>query len=422
MFEKFFADESFDFETRALLGGIHYGAGDIGEILTAVANISDGDATSWVKECWALADRIQAIGDACLNAGHRVSARGAYLRAAVYYAAACVFVDGTENPDAQLIELFAAHRRCFDQHVGLLDPPAISIAVPYEDSDLPGYLFVPADDRVARPTVILNNGSDGAMTFLWPGLGQPGLDRGYNTVIFDGPGQQSMLFERGIPFRADWEHVITPLVDFLSDRPEVDASKIVLYGASQAGYWVPRAAAFEPRLAAVIADPGVVDVSTTWKDHIPTEMVALLDAANETAFNAAIESASQEMSPAMQQEFAWRAKPYGDQPSIYATFKTAEQYRLGDLAKNIKTPIMITDPEGEKFWPGQSQQLYDALSATKVLVAFTNAEGAGLHCEPMGRSLLEQRMYDWLDETLGREHTGYHPTNTPRANQGNTRL
>jgi len=23
-----------------------------------------------------------------------------------------------------------------------------------------------------------------------------------------------------------------------------------------------------------------------------------------------------------------------------------------------------------------------------------------MHCEPMGRSLLEQRMYDWLDETL----------------------
>jgi hypothetical protein len=402
MFDRFFTDESCDLETRSLLGGLHYRGGDVGEMLTAVANISDGDATSWVKEWRALAERIQAIGDACLKAGHRVSARGAYLRAAVYYAAAFVFVDGTENPDAQLTELFTAHRRCFDQHVGLLDPPAIPIAVPYEGSDLPGYLFVPADDGVARPTVILNNGSDGAMTFLWPELGQPGLDRGYNTVIFDGPGQQSMLFERGVPFRADWEHVITPLVDFLSDRPEVDASRIVLYGASQGGYWVPRAAAFEQRLAAVIADPGVVDVSTSWKDHIPTEMVALLDANDEAAFNTAIESVVQEMSPAMEQEFAWRAKPYGDQPSIYATFKTAEQYRLGDEVAQIKAPIMITHPEGEQFWPGQSQQLYDMLPGTKVLAAFTNAEGAGLHCEPMGRSLLAQRIFDWLDETLAR--------------------
>ena len=221
------------------------------------------------------------------------------------------------------------------------------------------------------------------MTFLWPGLGQAGLDRGYNTVIFDGPGQQSMLFERGVPFRPDWEQVITPLVDFLSERSEVDASKLVLYGAGQAGYWVPRAAAFEHRLAAVIADPGVVDVSTSWKDHIPKELVALLDAEDETGFNAAIESPSEDMTPAAQQEFAWRAKPYGDQPSIYATFKTAEWYRLGDEVAQIKTPMMITDPEAEPFWPGQSQQLYDMLPGTKVLVTFTNAEGAGRHCEPM---------------------------------------
>ena len=146
----------------------------------------------------------------------------------------------------------------------------------------------------------------------------------------------------------------------------------------------------------------MVDVSTSWKDHIPTEMVALLDADDETAFNAAMEAGRQEMSPAMQQEFAWRAKPYGDQPSIYATFKSAEQYRLGDEVAQIKTPTMITDPEGEQFWPGQSQQLYDMLPGTKVLVSFTNAEGAGLHCEPMGRSLLAQRIYDWLDETLAR--------------------
>ena len=402
MFEKFFTDPSFDFETRTLLGGIHYGAGDIGEMLIAVASITDGDAASWVTQWRTLAGRIERTGDACLKAGHRVSARQAYLRAAVYYAAAYVFVDGTEHPDAQLTELFASHRRCFDVHVSLLDPPAIPIAIPYEDTELPGFLFVPADDGVARATVILNNGSDGAMTFLWPELGQPGLDRGYNTVIFDGPGQQSMLFERGGPFRADWEHVITPLVDFLSDRPEVDASKIVLYGASQGGYWAPRAAAFEHRLAAVIADPGVVDVSTSWKDHIPTELVALLDAKDETAFNTAIESVTQEMTPAMEQEFAWRAKPYGDQPSIYATFKTAEQYRLGDLAKQIEAPIMITAPEGEQFWPGQSQQLYDTLPGAKELGSSTNAEGAGMHCEPMGRSLLEQRMYDWLDETLAR--------------------
>jgi hypothetical protein len=401
MFEQFFTDPSFDFETRSLVGDIHYGAGDIGEMLTAVANIVDGDANSWVAEWRSLAARIQTIGDESLEGGHRVSARNAYLRAAVYYAAANVFVDGTDDAEAKLTEGFADHRKCFDAHVSLLDPPAIPISIPYEGGDLPGYLFTPADDGVARPTIILNNGSDAAVTFLWPGLGQPGLDRGYNAVIFDGPGQQSMLFERGIPFRPDWENVITPLVDFLSDRPEVDESKIVLYGTSQGGYWVPRAAAFEHRLAAVVADPGVVDVSTKWKENIPKELVALLDANDEKGFNAAMAVGRSQMGPAMQQEIAWRAKPYGIQPSDYATFKRVEEFRLGDAVKDIKAPIMITDPEGEQFWQGQSKELFDGVTGTKVIVPFTKAEGADLHIEPMGRSLLEQRMYDWLDGILG---------------------
>lgn len=96
----------------------------------------------------------------------------------------------------------------------------------------------------------------------------------------------------------------------------------------------------------------------------------------------------------------WRAKPYGTRDSAYALFKAVEQYRLGDLAQRIRTPIMITDPEGEQFWPGQSRRLYGALPGPKMLVPFTKAEGADMHCEPMARSLLEQRMFDWLDETL----------------------
>jgi dienelactone hydrolase len=402
VFEKFFADPSFDFETRSLVGDIHYGAGDVGEMLTVVAAITDGDASSWVAEWRRLADRIQAIGEDSLKGGHKVSARNAYLRAAVYYAASNVFVDGVDDAGSQLTAGFAEHRKCFDQHVRLLDPPAIPIAIPYEGDTLPGYLFVPADDGVARPTVILNNGSDAAVTFLWPSLGQPGLDRGYNAVVFDGPGQQSMLFQRDVPFRPDWEHVITPLVDFLSGRPEVDASKIVLYGTSQGGYWVPRAAAFEHRLAAVVADPGVIDVATKWKENIPQELVALLDAEDEKGFNAAMGAARSQMTPAMSQEIAWRAKPYGDLPSDYAIFKRVEEFALGDTIKDIAAPLMITDPEGEQFWAGQSKALYDAAVGSKVLVPFTKAEGADLHVEPMGRSLLEQRMYDWLDETLGR--------------------
>jgi hypothetical protein len=69
-----------------------------------------------------------------------------------------------------------------------------------------------------------------------------------------------MLFERQIPFRPDWENVITPVVDYLRSRPDVDPSRIVLNESSLGGELVIRGAAFEHRLAAVVADPGILSV------------------------------------------------------------------------------------------------------------------------------------------------------------------
>jgi hypothetical protein len=396
----YFEDPAFEFETRALLGNIHYQCGDFGEVITTISGIHSGSADSWVGQWRRLAERIEAIAVTALADGHPVSARGAYLRAAAYFAAAQVFVDGIEDPDGALEVLFTSHRRCFDAHVELLDPPAHRVGIPYEGDSLPGYLFVPTDDGLARPTVILCNGSDGAVTSLWPGLAQPALARGYNALVFDGPGQQSMLFDRHVPFRPDWEHVVTPVVDFLVGRPEVKADNLAIYGISQAGYWVARALAFEHRIAAGVVDPGVDDVSASWRVNLPDEMVKLLDANDEKTFNEFMAIGMESATAQERQTMEWRAKPYGPQPSAFATFKTVDQYRIGDLVKRISTPIMVTDPEGEQFWPGQSKRLFDALPGPKVLVPFTRAEGADMHCEPMARTLLEQRMYDWLDPYL----------------------
>lgn len=41
-----------------------------------------------------------------------------------------------------------------------------------------------------------------------------------------------MLFERQVPFRYDWEHVITPVVDYPRSRPDMDHRRIALNGSS----------------------------------------------------------------------------------------------------------------------------------------------------------------------------------------------
>jgi hypothetical protein len=402
MVRRFFDHEQFNFELQFALGGVHYGAGDLGEMLSTADRVVDGDADSWCQEWIATGQRLATIAEECARSGHRVSARAAYLRAATYYAVALSSVDGTEDPDALIPPTFAEHRRCFDAYTELLNPPAERVEISYQGATMPGYLFRPSTSDDPRRTLIMNNGSDGPVTSIWPPVSTGGVARGYNVLVFDGPGQQSMLFERGVRFRHDWEHVITPVVDFLLARPDVDPERIAVYGISQAGYWVPRALAFEHRIAAAIADPGVYNAFEPWATAVPPELQQLqqlLDSGDKQAFDRLFAEGMQDATPAQRQNWEWRAKPYGLQ-SPFDVFSAARQYNLTDVADQITTPLLITDPEGEQFWPGQSQQLFDKLQGNKRLVPFTADEGADRHCEPMARSLLEQRMFDWLDETL----------------------
>jgi len=46
-----------------------------------------------------------------------------------------------------------------------------------------------------------------------------------------------------------------------------------------------------------------------------------------------------------------------------------------------------TSPESEQFWPGQSQELFGKLSGRPAIVAFTQAEEADSHCEPMASGI-----------------------------------
>src|SRR5947208_3925776 len=83
--------------------------------------------------------------------------------------------------------------------------------------------------------------------------------RGYHCLLFDGPGQGRALIEQRLPMRPDWEKVVTPVVDVAVKLPGVDPEKIILAGWSFGGFLVVRAAAFDPRATAVIADPGQWD-------------------------------------------------------------------------------------------------------------------------------------------------------------------
>jgi alpha-beta hydrolase superfamily lysophospholipase len=367
-------------------------------VLAVAAKVKSGDYNSWCDAWLGAGERVGAIAAECEQGGHRRSAFEAWLRASNYFDKASFYMLGTREPD-RFVPTWRRHRDCFERAAALHDPPWEKVEIPFEETELEGYVFRPPGDDGSRPLLILNNGSDGTVLDMWVQGGAGAVARGYVCLTFDGPGQGQALHEQGLYFRANWESVITPVVDFAVGLPGVDPDRIALQGISQGGYWVPRAVAFEQRIAAAIADPGVMDVSTAMTDHLPKSLRKHLEAGEREKFNKQM-AWGERFSKEAKFTIDFRGRPYGAE-TPFDMFHDALAFKLEpEVISRIRCPALITDPENEQFWPGQSQQLYDALECPKQLVRFTAAEGADAHCEPKAPALRNQRVLDWLDETL----------------------
>jgi pimeloyl-ACP methyl ester carboxylesterase len=252
-----FKDESFSFETLRTAGFCNYGGAELSEVLATARAIPEGNEVAWHSEWKRTADRIRNIGVRSLASGDRVSAREAFLRASNYYRTAEFYLreDPANDPEVQILS--ALSRETFTAATNLMDAPVEAVQIPYGGTILPGYLFLVDSSGKARPTIVFNSGFDSTLEEAYFAIAAGALSRGYNVLAFDGPGQGAALREQGLHFRHDWEAVIRPVIDYALRRPEIAAKKIALMGYSLGGYFAARAAAFEPRISALILNGGV---------------------------------------------------------------------------------------------------------------------------------------------------------------------
>ncbi|MFC4696029.1 alpha/beta hydrolase family protein [Geodermatophilus arenarius] len=387
------------FAVEDVLGGTWARAADVGEVLATVARVPDGDARAWVAQWSATAERLAGLARDAEATGHLRSAAARWLRAAAYWSTASDRGDAT----GEFVPLWERHRDAWDRFADLTaavgDVAVERLEIPYEGTTLPGYLFRPGPPGEPRRTLVHTNGSDGSAVSAWTRAIADALARGWTAVTYDGPGQNAALVRQGLPFRPDWEHVLTPVVDALVARADVDPARIAVMGVSQGGYWVPRALASEHRVAAGVADPGVVDVSSTMLAQLPAHLVRLLDAGDREAFDREMGWALR-LSPATRTMLQWRMRPYGVS-SPFDLFTAARAYRLTpEQIAAVRCPVLVTDPEHEQFWPGQSARLAEALTCPVTLLPFTAEEGADGHCEPAAAGLRNERVLDWLDDVV----------------------
>ena len=377
------------------LGESWQGLSDIGECLETAGRVTASDPTSWSREWRITAERLRATAAASEKAGHLRSAGQAWLRAATYYRAS---LHRHQDPSApEVREMAQLEVSCFTKAISLLKMPVETVKIPYRGTTLPGYLFRVSTSGRPAPLVIVHQGRD-AWAEDCTYLAREANARGYHCLLVDGPGMGKTIRLQGLPFRPDWERVITPIVDWAVKVPGVDAKRIALMGLSMGGALAPRAAAFEKRLKLCIANPGVL----SWADIVSGFLsggdpgMAELPFKDPAAFDAHIAKMSAE-NPLISwgiRDTMWR---HG-QSSPSALMRELLRYTNKGFAEKITCKVLVIDGEGEDF--GQSRALYDALRCPKDYLLFTNAETAGQHVQVGAIAIASQRIFDWIDDNI----------------------
>ena len=395
-------DPQFWYETQRAFGAAEYGGALFGEVFAIASRIKSGDYDSWYDAWNESADRIANEAADELSRGHRVSARDSYLRAATYYFSSEFFLHA--NPkDPRVARAYRLSVDCYKRSAALHDLPITPVEIPYEHTTLPGYLHRVDHSSRRRPTLIMHTGFDGSAEEMHVSGARAAVERGYNVLAFDGPGQYGPLHREGLVFRPDWEKVITPVVDFALKQPGVDPKRIALMGISMGGELAPRAAAFEKRLAALVANDGLYDFSAALLALVPPDQRAAfrasLKAEHAPEVDQMLEAAMKQSSTARWAFIHGMYSNGATSPRAYVA-KTLD-YNLRDgIAEKISCPTLVCDAENDLFFKGQPQELYDHLTCKKTLVRFTTAEGAGAHCQVGASRVSFARIFDWLDETL----------------------
>jgi len=370
----------------------------LGEISATTSLIEEGDRDGWYRQWTATAERVAGYADKSANAGHTISASDAYLRASSYYRAAYLPLYGSPV-DPRLVEAFDKETDTFQKAAALMTPPVEPVEIPYEGISLPGYFCQADDSGRPRPTLIVTNGYDSTINELYLDFTAV-LPRGYNLLLYDGPGQGRVLIKQGLIMRPDWEKVVKPVVDYALTRPEVDPEKIAIMGISLGGYLALRAASSEHRLAACIADPGLWDMLEAAKARfsaLPKDVLEKFPDVDPEVLEPIVEHIQE--TPALRWAIVQRGFWVQGVDSLSEYLKITEDYSLKEVVSQISCPTLLTWAESDPLsW--NAELIYDRLTSEKELVRFYDAEGAGDHCETKIRPLFHQRAFDWLDETL----------------------
>ncbi|MBT3351175.1 MAG: alpha/beta hydrolase [Nitrospinaceae bacterium] len=293
-----------------------------------------------VKEWARTAAQEEGFAREAEEAGHRESAAELYYRAALYYGPACGTIH-TNSPRKQ--ELYAKMIACYEKFIELFEEaPVERVEIPFESGkSIPGILqTVPGVENA--PCVLVVPGMDTIKEYMPSPYHNHFRRRGIATLSIDGPGQGESNVRENWVTLDNFERAGSAAIDYLEGRPEVDASRVGLYGWSMGSYWGPRVAAHDDRLKACVGAMGVYlqkdTIFNLGKPAYRTNYMYMSDIHDEDEFDVML-----------------------------------EQMTLEPIAEKIDCPMLLAMGEFDELCPLEdAEQLFDLLKCPKELWVYEN--------------------------------------------------
>jgi esterase FrsA len=227
---------------------------DPADVAEAFASIKTRDKDEWAAAFMAVADKYMAAAKS-LESTDRPKADANYIRAwRLYSFGRWPFPasPGKKRSYAKAIEAFLAHARFWD-------PPLEVVRIPFEGSEIIGYMRLPKNANGSVPLVIAVNGLDSRKEDLTESFAAI-LPFGVGFIAIDGPGTG----QAPIKASPNAERMLSRVIDYLQTRPEVDKARIGFHGVSWGAYWGTKMSVVErDRLKAVSVQSPPVDLFFT---------------------------------------------------------------------------------------------------------------------------------------------------------------
>lgn len=389
---KGFTDAEMDFQLIRQLGASAYRASSIGECLNITNNINSNNPEKWVSEFTRLGEWQKDDGLERLVKGHVISGREQLFKASNSFRAAEFFTPCSSELHRKL-GLNSAD--CFSTAISNMDLHFENHSIPYKNINLPAYFISPANDGVKRPTVMIVSGFDGTLEEEFFMRGMAAIERGYNVIHFAGPGQMDVF--RKYPhtyFEPDFEHVVKKIINHFEFRNEINMHRLTLMGISLGGYFATRAACYEPRIKALIANSPIIDLYTYLSSFSPIDPHELADS-DDFSLNDLSAMPDELMSSQLRVRTEQLITRFG-QDSFKATFNYLKSFTVGDELHHLKIPTLALIGDEEGGVP--HKQFAEFCKASQAdHYEFSDFEGASSHCQVGNVSFANAVIYDWLD-------------------------